>query len=138
MAVPPPAPQALQPSSEISKEISQFESFKSSAWVTSRGLQPVRTELCVGWRVDSCTSSSAALALKTTFRHFAGPSSFAWMISRPDLYVPGAASTMWRSAVVAASVSQLWKPCRQARTGCESVTTQEGVVVEAQERLRGG
>jgi len=53
--------EALQPSSEISKEISQFESFKSSAWVTSRGLQPVRTELCVGWREDGRSISAGQI-----------------------------------------------------------------------------
>ena len=38
--------------------MAQFEAFKASSWAKSRGLRPVRTELCVGWR-DGDRSISA-------------------------------------------------------------------------------
>lgn len=42
----------VAPDNEISAEISQFEAFKDSDWARSRGLECVRTELCVSYRVD--------------------------------------------------------------------------------------
>lgn len=49
------------PNAEISKEVSQFEAFKSSPWATSRGLRPVRTEVCVGWCADGRSVSAGQI-----------------------------------------------------------------------------
>jgi len=37
---------------EITAEVAQFEAFKASEWVRSKGLECVRTELCVSYRVE--------------------------------------------------------------------------------------
>ena len=43
------------------KEVAQFNAFKASPWYTSRQLKPVRTELCVGWRVDGQSVSAGQI-----------------------------------------------------------------------------
>ena len=54
-------PQAQPLNTEISKEIAQFKAFKASPWATTRGLRPVRTEVCVGWRADGRSVSAGQI-----------------------------------------------------------------------------
>eukprot|EP00966_Prymnesium_polylepis_P199403 4620736-Prymnesium_polylepis.1 len=46
---------------DISVEIAQFNAFKASPWATRRGLRPVRTEVCVGWRADGRSVSAGQI-----------------------------------------------------------------------------
>ena len=51
----------LAPNAEISKEIDQFNAFKTSDWAKMLGLRPYRTELCVAWRDAGRTVSAGQI-----------------------------------------------------------------------------
>lgn len=46
---------------EIAPEIAQFEAFKASEWAISRGLECVRTELCVAYRVNGVNACAGQI-----------------------------------------------------------------------------